>query len=55
MTDRNDVLEATEVLVRDLGREQAKRDLQQRLKTASGSEQDRILAALAALKKGEVT
>ena len=51
------VRDAVALRVRDSGRAQAERDLQQRLdETAPDSpERDKVLAALAALRRGEVS
>jgi hypothetical protein len=55
MTDES-VVAATELLVRDRGREAAEADLQERITTAppESPELRRAQAALAALRKGEV-
>lgn len=54
MVDQQSVHDAADALVRDMGIAQAERDLQRRFKQARGTEQDKALAALAALRKGEV-
>lgn len=50
------VRDAVELQVRDVGRAQAERDLQARLDDAppDSHERDKVLAALAALRRGEV-
>ena len=51
------VRDAVALRVRDSGRAQAERDLQQRLESTApdSPERDKVLAALAALRRGEVS
>jgi len=53
MTD-DALVDATAIVVRDRGLAAAERDLQRRFRRSDGPQQWRALAALAALRKGEV-